>query len=218
MGLPRGEIVACNIVSDVAAEAGDAERFAESSRAALALCDALGGEFQREIVLAGVAWTALRAGDRGEAERRFAEARSVGGGLAVAWSGVVELLAWEWARDAAGLRSIADRLEELILPRSTFWGQWGRLARAQADLLDGEAASALVAATEALELARATHERRVHWRAARTAALALAELERAEEAAALRAEAAEVVASIAGASGDLRETFRARPEVAELLD
>jgi tetratricopeptide (TPR) repeat protein len=217
MGLPRGEVVACNILSDIAAEAGDAERLAESSSAALRLCDALGGGFQREIVLAGVGWTALRAGERDEAERRFAEARVVGGALAVAWSGVVELLAWEWARDAERLRSIAERLEDIVLPRSRFWGAWGPLGRALAALLEGGAAAAVEPATTALGFARATHERRVHWRSARAAAIALRELGRGAEATPLWTEAGEVVAAIAEASGELRASFLARPDVAELL-
>ena len=61
-------------------------------------------------------------------------------------------------------------------------------------------------------------ERRIEWRAAFVAAKALEALGRHGDAVAFRDDAAAVVRSIAAVtSSGLRETFLARPDVAELL-
>jgi tetratricopeptide (TPR) repeat protein len=218
LGLPRGEIVGCNVLNDVAAEAGDVGRLSENAAVALELSDALDGGFQREVVLAFAAWAALALGDRERGERRFAEARAFPGPLGTAWSAVVELRAREWSADADGLRSVAERLERWVLPESRFWGAWAPYARARADLLDGHPDRALGQATRALELARAVRERRIEWRAAFAAAGALEAMGRHREAVAFRDDAIAIVRSFAAcASGGLREAFLARPDVAGLL-
>jgi class 3 adenylate cyclase/tetratricopeptide (TPR) repeat protein len=219
VGSPRGELVGTGVLNDVAAEAGDLERLVSNAALALELSDALAGTFQRSNVVAYAGWAALARGDPEEAERRFAEARSSDGALAIAWSGAIEVLAREWARDPAGLRSIAERISRLVLPRSRSWGAWGPYARALADLLDGDAAGASEAASSSLELARAARDRRVEWRAGRVAWKALEASDRAEEAEAHRSAAAAIVRDVRDhASGDLRVAFLARPDVAELLD
>ncbi len=218
LGIPRAEIIGCSVLNDVAAEAHDVERIVGNASAALALSDELGSAFQRGNVLAYAGWAALVAGDDAEAERLFAGARSSEGALEVAWSSAIEVAAREWAGDAAALWSIAGRMDELVLPRSEFWGAWGTYARALAELLDGGAEAALAAATTTFELATRMSERRLVWRASRVAWKALEALGRHQESAARRAEAAEIVGAIAQASGELRGSFLARPEVAELLD
>ncbi len=218
LGLPRGEIVGCNGLNDVVTEVGDMEALVANARATLELSDTLGSDFQREVVLAFAGWAELALGDVEAAGRRFAQARAFPGALGVAWAGVVELRAREWAGEADGLRSIAERLEERVLPMSTFWGAWAPYARALADLLEGDAESALDAATRALDLARGVRERRIEWRASRVAWKALEALGRADEATACRGDAILVARDFAAnASGRLREAFLARPDVAELL-
>jgi class 3 adenylate cyclase/tetratricopeptide (TPR) repeat protein len=217
IGTPRGEIVGCGALNDVAAEAGAMDRLAETAAAALALSDELGSSFQRGNVLAYAGWAALLSGDREEAERRFAGARANFGALEVAWVGAIEVTAREWAADPAGLRSVASRIRELVLPRSAFWGAWGVYGTALADLLDGDEEASLAGALTALDLATRTSEHRLRWRSSRVAWKALQGLGRTEEAEPYRARAMDLVRSAAEASGELRESFLARPEVAELL-
>ncbi len=218
LGLPRGEIVGCNILNELAAEAGDLERLAENARAAQELSDALGSGFQRELVDAFAGWTALASGDLDTGERLFERARSSDAGLGVAWPAAIEVRAREWARDPVRLRSIAARIDETVLPRSRFWGVWGLYARALAHLLDGDAAEAYAGAVPAIEHARAVAERRVEWRACRVAWVALEALGREDEASRHREAATRIVRDLAAhASGGLQEAFLARPDVAELL-
>ena len=210
----------CNVLNDIAAEAGDIERLVGEREASPSSCPtrSTGSSSGRSC------WRSRdgprsHVGDRGAGRGlRFAEARSYPGALDVAWSGVAELRAREWSADAEGLRSIAERLERLVLPGSRFWGAWAPYARARADLLDGRLEAAFDGATRALELARAVRERRIEWRAAFVAAKALEALGRHGDAVTFRDDAAAVVRSIAAVtSGGLRETFLARPDVAELL-
>ena len=218
LGLPRGEMVACNVLNEVAAEAGDLERLAENARTARALSDALGSDFQRGLVLAFDGWAALASGDRGAGASLLARSRSTQSGLGVAWPGAIEVRAWEWARDPVGLRSIAERIEGLVLPGSRFWGVWALYARALADLLEGDVEGAYEGATTAIGIARPVAERRVEWRSGRVAWRALEALGRVEEARRHREEAAIIVRDFRDhASGRLREAFLARPDVIELL-
>ena len=219
LGLPRGEIVGWGVLNDVAAEAGDVERLVVQAREGVAVCEVLGGVFMRPNVLAYSAWAELVEGRRDEAERRFTLARSHEDALLpVAWSGWIELLAWDWAGDAEGLRSIAARLEALVLPHSAYWGSWAPYGRAAAALLESSTEEALASAREAIDRAESSGDLRLVWRAERVAWRAAERLGLGGEAEAHRERAtgaARVVAD--GASGRLREAFLARPDVAEIL-
>ncbi|HEX6332411.1 MAG TPA: adenylate/guanylate cyclase domain-containing protein [Actinomycetota bacterium] len=219
LGLPRGEIIGWGVLNDVAAEAGDLERMVEQAADGLRICELLGGVFMRPNVLAYAGWADLVAGKTDRAEKRLGLARTFDDApLSVAWSGCVEVQAREWARDPGGLRSIASRLEELVLPRSAFWGAWAPYARGAAALLDGSLEEALAEARRASELAGEAGDRRLRWRAGRVAWLAAERLGRDEEAARYREQAVESARAVAGgASGRLLEAFLARPDVAEIL-
>jgi class 3 adenylate cyclase/tetratricopeptide (TPR) repeat protein len=219
LGLPRGEIIGSGVLNDIAAEAGDLDRLVEQAREAVVLCEVLGGVFMRPNVLAYAGWAELVGGRRDVAARRFAEARKHdGAALSVAWSGWIELLAHDWVGDAEGLRSMAERLEELIAPRSAFWGAWAPYAQASAALLEGSAGGSIGPAREAIARAEAAGDRRLAWRAERIAWRAEEALGRHGEAAGHRERAAAIARTFADASsGWLREAFLRRPDVAELL-
>jgi class 3 adenylate cyclase/tetratricopeptide (TPR) repeat protein len=218
LALPRGEIVGWGVLNDVAAETGDVEHLVAQAREGLSLCEALGGVFMRPNVLAYVGWADLVQGRLDDAERRFAQARAIDRALLpVAWSGWIELLARDWVGDVAGLRSVAARLEERVLPHSAFWGAWAGFARASAALREGAFEEASAAAREAAERAAHTGDRRLAWRAERIAWRAAEALD-LDEAGEHRARAAEVAGALArAASGRRREAFLSRPDVAELI-
>jgi tetratricopeptide (TPR) repeat protein len=216
LGLPRGEMVALGVMNDVAAEAWDLDRLAENARVALELSDGLGSAFNRENVLAYAGWAALAAGDRAEAERRFAEIRTFRSPLGVAWSGVAEALAREWAGDIGGLRSVAERFDGLAAP--SFWSSWGTYARAVVALEEGRPQEALAAATAVSDRAAADGQQRLRWRTSRVAWRALSALGRGSDAGACREDAIAAVQETSGPDpGPLAEAFLSRPDVAELL-
>jgi len=214
----RGTYIGLVVQNDVAAEAWALDGMSERAEEALRLVDELDSRFMRPPILAFVGWSRLHTGDLDEAERCFAEARALDDAfLHVAWSGRVEVLAREWSMDAAGLADVAVRIERLVLPANAFWGAWGPYARALSALLEGRHERALAAAADALDLARASSERRLRWRAHRVAWRALGALGRSSEGEGHRAEARAIVEAVASAAGAHRASFLARPDVSELL-
>ena len=219
LGLSRGELIGCNVLNEVAAEAWDLDSIVDRARRAMEISGTLPGTFQRVIALGFAAWAALAGGDRAEAELLLAEARSIEHAfLDLAWGARLEVQLWEWAGEAAALEAAGARMSERVLPTNAFWGAWGPYARGLAALIEGRSQDALDGALAALELASTTGERRLAWRAGRVAWRALEGLGRPDEAQAHRKQAVAVVHDVAAASsGPLREGFLGRSDVAELL-
>ncbi len=218
LGLVRGEIVGLNVVNDVLLEPRALDRAREVSGRATARCSTLGGTFQRSLVLAHAGWVALADGDRDGAERFFAAARKLDTAvLDVVWAGRIEILAREWAADAAGLASIGMRVVERA-GTNDFWGGWGVYAKGLSASLSEDPARALPLAEDALRAAERSGDRRLEWRAGRLAWRALLELGRAGEATTRRRRASALVEAQAAATPEeLRASFLARPDVAELV-
>lgn len=124
----------------------------------------------------------------------------------------------ELVGDPERLRLAGDAIVGVVAPVSVHWGAWGPYALAIAALLEGRYDEAIANAEAVLERVSAGGERRLEWRAGRVAWLALAALGRDGDADRFRKEAsARVEEEAAHASGRLRESFLARPDVAELL-
>jgi class 3 adenylate cyclase/tetratricopeptide (TPR) repeat protein len=219
LDLRRGEIVGRNVLADVLGELWALEELARSSDVATEACEALGGGFQRSMVLSAAAWVALWRGDLRGAERLFELShRSALSPLDVGWSGQTEVLAWEWAGDADRLDRLADWLAERLEPSDAIWLVWGAYARALAALLRERWDDAARLAEDALAMAGSLGHRRVAWRSARVLATARGRLGLAEEAEASRRVArSHLEGAIGSTPAPLRAGFLARPDVAELM-
>jgi tetratricopeptide (TPR) repeat protein len=219
LGLVRGEIVGLNVANDILIEPWALEPLHASSERATMQCSTLGGTFQRALVLAHAGWIALAEGRRRRAERLFAQARTFDTAiLDVAWSGRIEVLAWERAADVEGLTSIGTRLDERLREVGEFWRGWASYALGLAALLGGDPERALPLARDAIRAADASGERRLAWRARRVAWRALVDLGRSDESAPYRADAAELVrAQVTNTPEAFRAGFLERPDVADLL-
>ncbi len=220
VGAPRGELIGHNVVHDVVAEAWAFDRLRETVPVAVTRCEALGGSFQRSLILAFSGLAAVTGGDRDEGDRLFASAyRSAGSMLDVAWAARTEVVAREWTGDADALDRVAARVEEVVAEGTSIWRVWAAYARALAASHREDPASAVELGRRAVSTASEAGERRVEWRGHRVAARALDALGRSEEAAAHREAGAAIVRAIAEASPEeLRRSFLARPDVSELLD
>jgi class 3 adenylate cyclase/tetratricopeptide (TPR) repeat protein len=219
LGLARGEIVGLNVVNDILVECWALDRLREHSKAAVTRCGTLGGTFQRSLVLGHAGWAALADRDRAGAERLFARARELDDAvLDVVWSTRIEILAWERAADPDGLAAAGARIAQRLDGSNDFWGGWGSYGLGLSALLGDDAEGALPHARDALGAAERAGERRLAWRAGRVVWRALERLGRPEEAEAHRADATRLVRAQAEATpAELRETFLARPDVADLL-
>jgi tetratricopeptide (TPR) repeat protein len=218
LGAARGHYIGLTVMNDIAAEVHALDGMSVRADEALRLADEIGSRFMVPSLLAYAGWARLAAGDREEAERYFSKARGPDDAfLDVAWSSQVEVLAREWSSDAVALGDLAARIDELVITSNAFWGAWGTFAGALSALLQDRHEEALDAAIAVLDLAAPMAERRLLWRAHRVAWRALERLGRASEGEPHRAEAVGLVEAEAAAAGALRETFLARPDVAELL-
>ncbi len=220
VGAPRGEMIGMNARSSVFAETWAFDALASSAGEALRIGDELDSVMFRPLALSLTGWLDLRAGDRGRALERFAEADRLGGDalLEIGWSGRVQVQAWEEAGDAEGLERAGSRVEGALLTAGPTLGVWGTTARAIAALLRREHEVALRLAGQALQVSGRVRIRRTAWRAGRVAWLASAALGRNEEAERYRGVArSELEAQVAATPQDLLPTFIARPDVTELL-
>ncbi len=220
LGAPRGEIIGRNVMHDVVVETWAFDRLRDSVPTTVARCEALGGNFQRPLVLAFAAFAATTDGDAERAARVFARAEELSDAmLDVAWAARTEVLAYEWAGDAEGLDRVAARVEDRLPRTASIWRPWGSHARALAALLRGRWDDAAELGAAVVAEASAVGERRAEWRGHRVAARAFDELGRSSEAGRHRKAGRAIVLEIAEATPeDLRAPFLARPDVAELLE
>jgi class 3 adenylate cyclase/tetratricopeptide (TPR) repeat protein len=218
LGLRRGEVIGRNVVHDVLTEAWAIDRLRESAPQAVTECELLGGTFQKALILVFEGWARLADGDP-SAERWFRGARALDTALLdVAWGGRIEVTAREWAGDADALEAVGARIEQRVPATSPLWRVWGTYARALAAMLRGEWVPAVGLAERVVADAGPVGERRAVWRGHRVAAHALGALGRSAEADVHRASGrAMVLAEAEAAPPDLRASFLARPDVAELL-
>ncbi len=219
LGAPRGEIIGRNVTHDVVAETWAFDRLRATVPGTVAQCETLGGNFQRSLVIAFAALAATTDRDRESGARLFTRAYDVSEAmLDVAWTARTEVLAHEWSGDADGLDRVAARVEERVPRAAGIWRVWGTYARALAALLRGAWVDAADLGRAVVEEASALGERRAEWRGHRVAARALAALDRSDEAGVHREAGRAIVRAEADATPeDLRPSFLARPDVAELL-
>ncbi|HEX5951462.1 MAG TPA: AAA family ATPase [Actinomycetota bacterium] len=220
LGAPRGEIIGRNVTHDVVVEAWAFDRLRDTVPTTVAQCEALGGNFQRSLVMAFAAFAATTGGDRESAARLFARAEELSEALLdVAWTARTEVLAHEWAGDAEGLDRVAARVEDRLPRTASIWRPWGTHARALAALLRGAWRDAAELGEAVVAEASAVGERRAEWRGHRVAARAFDGLGRSGDAGRHREAGRAIVVGIAEATPEaLRTSFLARPDVAELLE
>jgi tetratricopeptide (TPR) repeat protein len=216
---PRGEMIAQGVIGFVLSDLWAVHEMVEAVEAAKALSDSLGGRFMRGPTLALLGTVAAFRGDAEGAARWFEEAWRTAGTtfLDRAWTGRQEVLALEHDADAARLEAVGAEIEALSdsAPSLTVWGTY---ALALGAWVRGDAELALERAARAITVSDGASKLRVRWRAGGVAARALGALGRAGGAEAARAEARAVVERfVTSTPGDLRASFLARPDVAELF-
>lgn len=221
VGSPRIRLVAMSLgILNVLAELHAFPRLKDELATARKISDELGTNYLRPRLLSCQGWMELRSGHKREALSLFDEARAACGPALWEnlWTHWFELLAWEDARSAVGVRETARRIYELAHTQSPPFLAWGQYGLALSASLEGEWESAAELATTACSAADSIGERPVAWRAGLVAAQALSALGRREKAAARRAQAAEIVEEIVVTIADpqLRDSFLGRADVAEL--
>ncbi len=154
VGSPRGEMIGMLVRSSVFSETLAFDPLARSVGEAVRIGDELESVLLRPPVLSLAGWLDLRAGDRGRAVERFAEADRLGGDALndIGWSGRVQIQAWEEANDAEGLERVGSSVEAALLTAGPTLGVWGTTARAIAAFLRGEHEEAVRLADHALEV------------------------------------------------------------------
>jgi class 3 adenylate cyclase/tetratricopeptide (TPR) repeat protein len=217
--IPRAEMVALALRSDILLELGDPEH-AAAVDAAIAISDALSGSFFRPPIRAHQAALALALDDVAGADRILREAFAQAGGdwFQVVWAAHVLTMAAEATGDADRLLDAASRIAEAQGDAVTVWTVSERYARALASLLRGDPEDALRRADEVAALAASMNLGLARWRLDRVAWHALDALGRPDDGSARRAAAeATLREQLATVPDERRAGFLERPLVADVF-
>lgn len=185
------------------------------------LAEGLRSNFAVPRLYAIAGWVALRRQERGRAVELFEKGQELSEGILeeMIQNGHVEVLAWEDADDAEGLRSSSERLAEFAAGESPLMENWAAYGLVAAAALSGEWQEVLDRARAIEESARGMGDRSLEWRAARVVADALWEAGRFWDAEIERGRAAEILRSTAEGIPDEehRASFLSRPDAASVL-